>query len=106
MALLCTAVIALPSEKHDHNHNGTESDGPKLEWWENAVFYQIYPRSFKDSDGDGIGDIKGIIEQLDYLQNLGVDGAWLSPIFKVILFSRRKKARYGMSRSLNYSFSI
>lgn len=85
VALLCAAVIALPSEKHDHNHNATE-----LEWWENAVFYQIYPRSFKDSNGDGIGDIKGIIEQLDYLQGLGVDGAWLSPIFRVILFLIRK----------------
>lgn len=55
-----------------------------LDWWENGVFYQIYPRSFKDSDGDGVGDIRGIIEKLDYLQELGVTGVWLSPIFKVI----------------------
>jgi alpha-glucosidase len=47
---------------------------------ENLVIYQIYPRSYKDSNGDGIGDIKGIIEKLDYIKNLGVDGIWLSPI--------------------------
>lgn len=51
-------------------------------WWKEAVVYQIYPRSFKDSNGDGIGDIAGIIEKLDYLKWLGVDAVWLSPIFK------------------------
>ena len=51
-------------------------------WWKNAVIYQIYPRSFKDSNGDGIGDLSGIIEKLDYLQLLGVDALWLSPIYK------------------------
>jgi oligo-1,6-glucosidase len=51
-------------------------------WWKNAVVYQIYPRSFKDSNGDGIGDLKGITEKLDYLQNLGVTIIWLSPIYK------------------------
>jgi alpha-glucosidase len=48
-------------------------------WWETAVFYQIYPRSFADANGDGIGDILGIISKLDYLQWLGVDAVWLSP---------------------------
>ncbi|MCX7921758.1 MAG: alpha-glucosidase [Clostridia bacterium] len=48
-------------------------------WWENAVFYQIYPRSFYDSNGDGIGDLKGIIEKLDYLKDLGVNAIWLCP---------------------------
>lgn len=62
-----------------------EIGAPTLDWWENGVFYQIYPRSFKDSDGDGVGDIRGIIEKLDYLQELGVTGVWLSPIFKVII---------------------
>ncbi|WP_026525004.1 glycoside hydrolase family 13 protein [Butyrivibrio sp. MB2005] len=52
------------------------------QWWKNAVVYQIYPRSFKDSNGDGIGDLKGITEKLDYLQNLGVTIIWLSPIYK------------------------
>lgn len=50
-------------------------------WWKEAVFYQIYPRSFKDSNGDGIGDLGGIIEKLDYLQDLGVTALWLSPIY-------------------------
>lgn len=50
------------------------------DWWQNANFYQIYPRSFRDSDGDGIGDIKGIIEKLDHLKELGVTATWLSPV--------------------------
>ena len=52
------------------------------QWWKEAVFYQIYPRSFKDSNGDGIGDINGIIEKLDYLKDLGVDCIWCSPMYK------------------------
>ncbi|WED23638.1 alpha-glucosidase [Vibrio sp. JC009] len=51
-------------------------------WWHNAVVYQIYPRSFCDSNGDGIGDIPGIISKLDYLADLGVDVIWLSPVYK------------------------
>jgi len=50
-------------------------------WWKEAVVYQIYPRSFKDSDGDGVGDLKGIISKLDYIKSLGVDAVWLNPIF-------------------------
>ena len=50
-------------------------------WWQTAVFYQIYPRSFADGNGDGIGDFPGIIEKLDYLADLGVDALWLSPHF-------------------------
>ncbi|MDR0200213.1 MAG: alpha-glucosidase [Streptococcaceae bacterium] len=53
----------------------------KPTWWKEAVFYQIYPRSFKDSNHDGIGDLQGIIEKLDYLQSLGVTALWLSPIY-------------------------
>ena len=52
-----------------------------IPWWEHGVIYQIYPRSFQDSDGDGIGDLKGIGQRLDYLAELGVDAIWLSPIF-------------------------
>ncbi|HAZ22919.1 MAG TPA: alpha-glucosidase, partial [Firmicutes bacterium] len=48
-------------------------------WWKEALVYQIYPRSFKDSNGDGIGDLNGILEKLDYLADLGVDVIWLSP---------------------------
>lgn len=51
-------------------------------WWKEAVVYQIYPRSFMDSDGDGIGDLKGITSKLDYLKELGVDVVWLSPIYQ------------------------
>lgn len=54
----------------------------KPKWWKEAVFYQIYPRSFKDSNGDGIGDIRGIVEKLDYLQDLGVNVVWICPVFK------------------------
>ena len=50
-------------------------------WWKEAVVYQIYPRSFKDSDGDGIGDLKGIISKLDYIKSLDVDAVWLNPIY-------------------------
>ncbi|MFJ7684238.1 glycoside hydrolase family 13 protein [Peribacillus butanolivorans] len=51
-------------------------------WWKEAVVYQVYPRSFMDSDGDGIGDLKGILMRLDYLQELGVDVIWLSPVYQ------------------------
>lgn len=51
-------------------------------WWKNAVIYQVYPRSFFDSNGDGVGDIQGIIQKLDYLENLGIDAIWLSPVYK------------------------
>lgn len=53
----------------------------QLKWWQTAVFYQIYPRSFADGNGDGIGDIPGIINRLDYLRDLGIDAIWLSPHF-------------------------
>lgn len=51
-------------------------------WWKNAVVYQVYPKSFQDSNGDGIGDIKGITSRLDYLAKLGIDAIWLSPVYK------------------------
>lgn len=53
-----------------------ETDNEK--WWQRAVIYQIYPRSFADSNGDGIGDLQGIISKLDYLEDLGIDAVWLS----------------------------
>ena len=58
------------------------SMGNKNKWWKNAVVYQIYPKSFQDSDGDGIGDIPGIISRLDYLKKLGIDAIWLSPVYR------------------------
>jgi oligo-1,6-glucosidase len=63
---------------------GTQAQpGSKLknkEWWKEAVVYQIYPRSFKDSDGDGIGDLKGITSELDYIKSHNIDVVWLNPI--------------------------
>ncbi|MBX2926487.1 MAG: alpha-glucosidase [Saprospiraceae bacterium] len=60
------------------NENNTSNPSP---WWKEAVIYQIYPRSFRDADGDGIGDLRGIIEELDYIKSLGVDAVWLNPIY-------------------------
>src|SRR4051794_33413584 len=54
---------------------------PNAPWWKSGIVYQIYPRSFMDSNGDGIGDLRGIADRLDYLAWLGVDALWLSPIF-------------------------
>ncbi|MBA3946225.1 MAG: alpha-glucosidase [Herpetosiphonaceae bacterium] len=54
----------------------------KQQWWKESVVYQIYPRSFNDSNGDGIGDLRGIIQKLDYLKELGIDVVWLSPVYK------------------------
>ena len=53
----------------------------ETDWWKESIFYQVYPRSFKDTNGDGIGDLKGLIQQLDYIQQLGVTAIWLNPIF-------------------------
>ncbi len=57
-------------------------DKSKPHWWKDAVFYQVYPKSFQDTTGNGIGDLKGIISHLDYLEKLGIDGIWLSPVCK------------------------
>ena len=51
-------------------------------WWKEEVVYQIYPRSFMDSNGDGIGDLNGITEKLEYLKELGIDVIWLSPVYQ------------------------
>lgn len=59
----------------------SEQKTTNVGWWKGAVVYQIYPRSFKDSDGDGIGDLKGIISELDYIKSLGIDVVWLNPVF-------------------------
>lgn len=59
-------------------HASSEQD----EWWRSATFYQVYPRSFKDSDGNGIGDLAGITSKLEYLAQIGVDAIWLSPMFE------------------------
>ena len=56
-------------------------DQSEQAWWRNGIFYQVYPRSFQDTDGDGVGDIRGIIAGCPICEQLGVDAVWLSPIF-------------------------
>ena len=53
-----------------------------LAWWQSAVIYEVYPRSFQDSNGDGIGDLNGIVQRLDYLVNLGIDAIWVAPVYR------------------------
>ncbi len=69
-------VLCMFSCKEKKNSPTTTNN----KWWKEAVVYQLYPRSFQDSDGDGIGDLKGITQRLDYLQRLGIDAIWLNPI--------------------------
>lgn len=66
------------------NNTATQQDLPEIvnrEWWKEIIVYQLYPRSFKDSDGDGVGDLKGILSKLDYLKSLGIGAIWLNPIY-------------------------
>ena len=62
--------------------NHIKLDKSKKGWWKSAVFYQVYPKSFQDSNHDGIGDLQGIISRLDYLDQLGIDGIWMSPMLQ------------------------
>jgi oligo-1,6-glucosidase len=74
MVGLMTSCISQPKQQDSAPKEGRT-------WWKEAIVYQIYPRSFKDTDGDGVGDLKGIIEKLDYIQSLGVTAVWLNPIY-------------------------
>ena len=81
-------ILIISTVNSSCNSSGTKketissvSDSSNRKWWKEAVVYQIYPRSFKDSDGDGVGDLKGIISKLDYIKNLGVNAVWLNPIY-------------------------
>ena len=76
------------------------ADEPGRTWWRDGVLYQIYPRSYMDTNGDGVGDLRGIIERLDHLQWLGVDGIWLDPITRVA------QRRLGLRRRRLLSTSI
>lgn len=74
--IMLVAGFGCRTLKNDQNKDITDR-----KWWKEAVVYQIYPRSFMDSDGDGIGDLKGIISKLDYIKSLGVNVVWLNPIY-------------------------
>ncbi len=76
LAGLLLTGMACQSGKQEPGNTQTDR-----KWWKEAVVYQLYPRSFQDSDGDGIGDLKGILSRLDYLKSLGVDAVWLNPIY-------------------------
>lgn len=64
------------------NREGVIKHMKESKWWKKAVIYQIYPKSFQDSNGDGIGDLRGIVQRLDYLEDLGIDAIWLSPVYR------------------------
>ena len=74
--LLCLWLVAASAQ-----NSGTAADAAGHQWWQNAVFYEVYPRSFADSNNDGVGDLNGITSKLDYLKKLGVDAIWISPCF-------------------------
>jgi alpha-glucosidase len=76
--LICLCVSGLTASAQTPAH-AVDAEGHQ--WWQHAVFYEIYPRSFADSNNDGVGDLKGITSKLDYLKDLGVDAIWISPCF-------------------------
>ncbi len=86
-AFLALAALLVPAATLSAQQSQASSDSlnqpahQNRDWWKNAVIYEIYPRSFQDSNGDGIGDLNGITSRLDYLQKLGIDAIWLTPIY-------------------------
>jgi alpha-glucosidase len=78
-AFLVGACVAASIAAAQASSHGVDAEGHP--WWQHAVFYEIYPRSFADSNNDGVGDLKGIASKLDYLKDLGVDAIWISPCF-------------------------
>src|SRR6202790_2404706 len=78
IAVVANFIISTGNSFGQKNPSSGMTDS---KWWKESVVYQIYPRSFKDSDGDGIGDLNGIIEKLDYVKSLGIDVIWLNPIY-------------------------
>ena len=84
LQIIILVTIVFVSCQSNTNTAGSKTDttdSTERKWWKEAVVYQVYPRSFKDANGDGVGDLKGIISKLDYLKSLGVDVIWLNPIF-------------------------
>ncbi|MBS1796343.1 MAG: alpha-glucosidase [Acidobacteria bacterium] len=88
-SIILTIAAAFPAAGQKPSNNKKQNTRkpapaetiPGRKWWKEAVVYQIYPRSFKDSNGDGVGDLRGIIQKLDYIKSLGIDVVWLNPIF-------------------------
>src|SRR5882672_8548201 len=78
LLLTPVAVSAAPAS---NDSQPTVVSGYQPRWWKEAIVYQVYPRSFKDSNGDGIGDLRGMISKLDYLQSLSIDVVWINPIY-------------------------
>ncbi len=74
-------IIVSCHSNTEKNTAAASADSLNRKWWKEAVVYQVYPRSFKDANGDGIGDLKGIISKLDYIKSLGIDVVWLNPIY-------------------------
>jgi alpha-glucosidase len=79
--LIASSVPALAQAKASASSHAFHAAHAARPWWDNAVIYEIYPRSFQDSNGDGIGDLNGVTSRLDYLKTLGVDAVWLTPIY-------------------------
>jgi alpha-glucosidase len=75
------AVPARPQQSDQPKATPQSSQTSADLWWKHAVIYEIYPRSFQDSNGDGVGDINGIASRLDYLKDLGVDAIWITPMY-------------------------
>src|SRR5208337_4280639 len=84
IGLILASAIATAGQSVPANSRieaGTATAASEGDWWKNAVIYEVYPRSFQDTNGDGIGDLNGITERLDYLKDLGVDAIWLTPVY-------------------------
>jgi oligo-1,6-glucosidase len=79
--LCCFSIAFISCNNSSQNKDSMATGNAEKKWWKEAVVYQIYPRSFQDSDGDGVGDLKGLTGKLDYVKSLGIDIVWLNPIY-------------------------
>jgi oligo-1,6-glucosidase len=80
-AFISIQLLCASCDESKQAGNIQTEDSLQKKWWKEAVVYQLYPRSFQDTDGDGVGDLKGITQRLDYLKDLGINAIWLNPIF-------------------------